>query len=69
MLGKKHVEAENILKHIFIITERMLTDPCDKVSKSPKISVNLRIFLLLFFYKARLIQVVKYHAQILKNIM
>lgn len=36
-VGQKHVEAENILKHIFIITERMLTDPYDKVSKSPKI--------------------------------
>ncbi len=54
MLGKKHVEAENILKHIFIITERMLTDPCDKVSKSPKISVNLRIFFITLFLQSKI---------------
>lgn len=49
-VGQKHVEAENILKHIFIITERMLTDPYDKVSKSPKISVNFSIFCITFFF-------------------
>lgn len=52
-VGQKHVEAENILKHIFIITERMLTDPYDKVSKSPKISVNLSIFCITFFLQSK----------------